>query len=168
MTPRAPLRPAGFKPVVGELDYAFLSDTPPSFIKRSRYTGRRAEGVRYERKAQVMLKERYGQPYIPSPWLCFSEDGRVRWCQPDGLLLYPRLNRGIILEIKYSHTPRAWWQVRKLYTPVLQKLMPGIEFRACEIVKWFDPAVVFPEPTAFTDDPALMGADAFGIHIWTP
>jgi len=162
-----PPMPKGFKPATN-VDWCFISDAPPAFLRKTRYTGRRAVGIRYERKAQLYLAQRYGGSYMPSPWLCFSTLGDVRWCQPDGLLVYPKLRRVVVVEIKYSHTARAWWQVRKLYIPVLEKLFPGYDFRAVELVKWFDPDVTFPEATAFCPDPALVGSDHFGIHLWTP
>jgi hypothetical protein len=114
------------------------------------------------------MLDRYGDAYTASPWLCFSDGEKTRWCQPDGLLLFPRLRRGIVCEIKYSHTERAWWQVRRLYIPVLQVLLPHIEFRALEIVKWFDPDVRFPEATAFCENPEDAPASAFGIHLIRP
>lgn len=107
---------------------------------------------------------------MPSPWFVFAQEGysRPRWCQPDGLLLDLYAGRIVIVEIKYQHTPDAWWQVRQLYQPVVRSAFgPDWDIRACEVVKWYDPAIGFPEPVALAKDPALV-RDTFGVHIWKP
>ena len=83
---------------------ARLALNPPPFIHQRRYTGRRAQGVAYERKVQQLLLDNYPDTYVPSPWLCFQSEGsnKWRWCQPDGLLV--DIDAGIItcVEVKYS------------------------------------------------------------------
>lgn len=120
---------------------------------------------------QDFLLAAFPQSYVPSPWLHFRSESseKWRWCQPDGLLV--DIERGIItcVEVKYSHTENAWWQVRKLYLPVLEKLFPPALWRlqACEVVKWYDSAVVFPEPVELA---AEIGkpSDRFKVHICRP
>lgn len=79
--------------------------------------------------------------------------------------------RGVIhvVEIKYSHTSDAWWQLRRLYVPVLQRIFPQNlwDFEVCEIVRWFDPAVAFPEPWKLVDNP-MKRSNAVKIHIFNP
>lgn len=168
--------PSGFRPA-GEVVVAKIPPYGPPFLRKRRYTGARAEGVRYEAKVQEYLLDRYPGQYLPGPWLHFAErivgseraEFAWRWCQPDGLLV--DLEGGIItvIEVKRSHTSDAWWQVRHLYTPVLRKLFPEAlwTFRAVEVVKWFDPATSFPEKTQLCPE-LLLAPPNFGIHIWRP
>lgn len=158
--------PQGFKPAGRVLSANFCQ--PPA-LRKKRYTGRRLEGVRYERKVHAYLEDFYGERYLPSPWLRFFTGGAWRWCQPDALLL--DLARGIItiVEVKYQHTSDAWWQVRQLYEPVLRQMFPADlwTFEVCEVVKWYDPAVVFPEKTVLAQE-VCMSHSAFKIHIYRP
>lgn len=142
---------------------------PPPFIRRRRYTGRRAVGVSYERKAQAHLEYLFPETYVPSPWLYFKSAGssKFRWCQPDGLII--DVLRGIVtcVEIKHSHTSDSWWQTRKLYLPVLQKIFPADlwELQVCEVCKWYDVAIDFPEPIELTTD-VDRPSRKFKVHIW--
>lgn len=162
--------PERLKPV-GIISVARLSSTPPPFVRKRRYTGRRAEGIRYERKVQAHLMYEFPDTYVPSPWLHFREEGatKFRWCQPDGLIV--DTVRGIITccEIKYSHTSDAWWQTRKLYMPVLAFLFPAPrwDIQVCEIVRWYDAAVAFPEPIELASEPSRP-SKKFKVHICHP
>jgi hypothetical protein len=165
MTPPSHFTPAG------EVTYARLMLTDPPFLRKKKYTGRRAAGVRYEKKVHEHLLFLYPDTYVPGPWIYFRANGssQHRWCQPDGLIF--DVPRGIItcVEVKYSHTSDAWWQVKKLYLPVLRKIFPEDLWRlqVCEVVKWYDPATFFPEPTRMTVD-ITHPTDKFKVHIWRP
>lgn len=107
--------------------------------------------------------------YIPSQWWRFSACGDVRWCQTDGLRLDLREGRAIIYEIKYQHTPDAWFQLRELYEPVVgAALGPAWSIQLVEVVKWYDPATFFPERTAMCADPLQAPVGRIGVHIWAP
>jgi hypothetical protein len=138
-------------------------------VRNVRRTGRRAAGIRYEQRVQDHFTELFDGFYVPGPWFCFGEAGRAnpRWCQPDGLLFQPRHQLITILEIKYQHTPDAWWQLKTLYYPILAVAFPPNlwRFAFCEVVKWHDPAVAFPEPYRLTPSPAALSPGAFGVHI---
>lgn len=134
-------------------------------------------GVIYERKVQAHLLERFAHLYHPSPWFTFWDSGGTpgresrRWCQPDGLLLDPWLGTIIICEIKYQHTSDAWWQLRRLYLPVVRAAFPATlwSISCLEIVKWYDPATLFPEPTVLLYDPSLRTPrlnGCIGVHIF--
>lgn len=159
--------PQGFRPAGRVLSANFA--LPPA-IRKKRYTGRRLEGVRYERKVQDYLSSFYGDRYIPSPWLRFfpaGEKAQWRWCQPDGILIDLPRGRITIVEVKYQHTADAWWQVRHLYLPVLQVMFPAShwEFDFCEVVKWYDPATLFPEKVVLAQE-VSMRHPSFKVHIW--
>lgn len=164
--------PRGFRsaPPPSDLQWARAAQESPAFAKRPLPRGRRRAGILYERKAQEYLHDRFGLRYIPSPWLLFQ--GKVsdplRWCQPDGLLI--NLPRGhiTVLEIKYQHTPDAWWQLTHLYLPILQKLFPLWTLSRCEVVKWYDPAQAFPQRVILTHALEGLSPEEFGVHIWKP
>ena len=164
--PKLLIPPAEFKPAGRVLAAGF---SYPPFLRRRRYTGRRAEGVRYEKKVQAYLLSTYAEKYVDSPWLRFYSGGKWRWCQPDGLLIDLPAGTITIVEVKYQHTPDAWWQVRQLYQPVLQVLFPERlwTFHACEVVKWYDPAVLFPERVVLAQDVGMYHP-SFKVHIWHP
>jgi hypothetical protein len=138
----------------------------PSWKKPQRYEGIRAVGVKYERKAQRELMASLGQDYIASPWIYFRGSLGWRWCQPDGLLIDVARGLITIVEIKLTHTTRAWWQCRKLYEPVLRAMFPLHLWRICvvEVVRYFDPATWFPEHVKLTPRVDAGYAD-FGVHI---
>ncbi|MDE0330999.1 MAG: hypothetical protein OXL41_03955 [Nitrospinae bacterium] len=152
--PKRSLRPPrNFFPA-GAVEFAELALETPPFIKRQRHTGVRAQGVRYERKAQGFL-ERQSVCYVPGPWLRFAARGdrKLRWCQPDGLYFDFGAGRITVVEIKYKHTELAWWQIRQLYGPVVAALFPGWAIGALEVCHWFDPAVGFPEAVCNVGQP---------------
>lgn len=161
-----PPPPSRFTPAQNILRAEFT--TPPA-LRQKRYTGRRAQGVRYEKLVQEHLIWRYGDLYLPSPWLKFFSAGKWRWCQPDGILFVPQRGTLVIVEVKYQHTPDAWWQVRHLYQPVLQRMLPPThwKYEVCEIVKWYDAAVVFPEKVVLAQEVDMPHQD-FKVHIWKP
>jgi len=162
--------PSAFHPA-GRVVAARVSATPPPFIRTRRYRGRRADGVRYERLVQAHLLGEYPQTYVAGPWLHFRSESsdKWRWCQPDGLLI--DVERGIItcVEVKYSHTANAWWQTRELYLPVLAHLFPIPLWRlqVCEVVKWYDPSVVFPEQVELAAEVGRP-SEKFKVHICRP
>ena len=162
-----PPAPQGFKPAGRVLAAEFCLST---HVRRKRYTGRRLEGVRYERKVHEYLAMILPGRYAPSPWVKFFSAGSCwRWCQPDGLVIDPRKGRITIVEVKYQHTPDAWWQVKHLYLPVLQLIFPPQlwEYDLCEIVKWYDPSVIFPEPVVLAHEVDMIHS-RFKVHIWKP
>lgn len=162
------LPPASFRGVQpGEVHAARFS--PPPNLRKRQYTGRRLAGIKYERKVHLHLSALYGDLYLASPWLSFRVDNRLRFCQPDGLLFLPPEGRLILVEVKYQHTADAWWQTRHLYGPVLQSIFPAAlwALEACEVVKWYDPAVRFPEQLVLANE-INMKTPAFKVHIWKP
>jgi hypothetical protein len=165
-----PTPPLDFNPVT-KCTWAEYSDTPPEFIRSVRRRGRRYLGIKYERKAQAHLRDVYGDCYLPSQWVRYrgAADDRVRWCQPDGVLVDRSAMALTIVEIKYNHTEVAWWQMFKLYLPVLEKLFEGYgyEFRCVEVCKWFDPAVRCPQKPKLRDRLENVQKDEFAVHIWS-
>jgi hypothetical protein len=67
----------------------------------------------------------------------------VNWCQPDGLLEVNNLL--IIVEIKVNFSSDAWWQLRKLYEPVVKCALKPSRLALAIVCRSFDPVVPFPE-----------------------
>lgn len=73
------------------------------------------------------------------------------------------------MEIKYQHTPDAWFQLKELYLPVIKvALGPAWQLGLMEVVKWYDPATFFPERIALCADPLRPPLGRIGVHIWCP
>lgn len=140
--------PRRFQAAVGVRQARFTSQPP--FIRRGRSRGRFAVGVRYERDVQELLGlHALGQvelEHVSGPWIEFIDrNGKPRWCQPDALLINKTARTCLIAEVKYQHTADAWWQLKHLYGPVLEKIYPAHRLGFVEIVHWFDPLTPWPE-----------------------
>jgi len=160
-----PPKPSRFLPAVEPRQARFAETSPPFIKQRQRHRGRRATGIRYETKVQRILGERYGN-YIASPWLTFVDvSGRLHWCQPDGFLIDIKKGQIIIIEMKIKHTSDSWWQLWYLYLPVMKAIFPTFEFRVLEVVKWFDPQVVFPDFCMTENILYPPKAPHTGVHI---
>ena len=162
--------PPRFKLVKNAVSPRFCE--PPSFatgVAKRGGRGKRAEGVRYESKVQEHLCDFYGDAYLPGPWLQFYDPDQ-RICQPDGILF--DFERGVItlIEIKLRHCTDAYWQLRKLYQPVLRGMFPASlwDIRCIEIVRWYDPCVVWPERHIMRENVCGAVSGVIGVHIYNP
>lgn len=167
-----PPAPKSFK-APGRIQWARFALTPPKFFRVRRFSGRRLAGLKYEQKAQDMLSERFPEQYVPGPWLYFLNDSGAHWCQPDGILIDVKAGVIVIVEMKYQHTTDAWWQMRELYQKVLMSIFPESlwTFKVLEVVKWYDPAVRWPERICLLAKPEAafsIPSTSTGVHIWTP
>jgi hypothetical protein len=122
---------------------------------------------------QAHLLELLPDRYVPGPWLYFSAEHGVQWCQPDGLIIDLKGGKIVIVEMKYQHTTDAWWQMRHLYLPVLRHIFPEAlwDFKLLEVVKWYDGMLQWPEPTRLVAHPLdalTIPGTSTGIHIWKP
>lgn len=128
------------------------------------------KGWLYELKVNKKLLDEYGfVRYIPSQWFKFQFFGqRLQFCQTDGLLFTPKQQKVLIVEVKYKHTPDAYWQIEDKYLPVLRWLFPDWEVSTVEIVKWYDPSTQFPTSVVLRKDLLAVKPNEFGVHILTP
>jgi len=135
-------------------------------------TAAQKAGKRYERKVLSMLGKTFGSGLLPQPWFRFEdENGKLRYCQPDAI--YMSENFSAVFEVKIRLVEDAWWQLRKLYAPVVKKAYKVYNLNLFVICKYVDPAVPFPEDynsvsslTALKPD----GWDCARINMlqWTP
>lgn len=164
-----PLRPKGFREPK-DMKAAWLTATGPKFAtKRTRLTGARALGVKYEKKVHEELIRQYPGFYVSNPWFKFIDGYGMRWCQPDGLLIDAAQGLIVIVEVKYQHTGEAWWKLNKLYLQVVRQFFGELwEYRCIEIVRWYDPSVIFPLSKLTEKVHLTPPCPQVGVHIWKP
>lgn len=102
-------------------------------------------GLAFETKVSDVLDAIYDVDYRPHPAILYEDRGRLRRAIPDGIL---RIGRTlVVIEVKLSHTERAWWQLRKVYIPLLSRLTASdVKVIGVEICRNFDPDTKWPEP----------------------
>jgi hypothetical protein len=134
--------PRGFRPVTAGVQNVRFGGTVPV---SSGHTPAQRAGLAFETKVHDVLAAIYGVDYRPHPAILYEDRGRLRRAIPDGVL---RLgNTAMVVEVKLTHTDRAWWQLRRLYIPLLRHLTkPGVLVVGVEICRSFDPDLKWPEP----------------------
>lgn len=160
-----------FKPA-GSVRRAEWTQRPP-WIKQHRLTGRFAQGMKYERQVRehlaLLVLGQAALDYREGPWIVFWNDYGRRFCQPDALLLDQSNRVCIVYEVKYQHCVDAWFQLRELYCPVVQRLLPGWTVGLMEICHWHDPQVVFPQAYSLTRSPLrIPKANEVAVCIFNP
>lgn len=141
--------PPGFRAAEG-VQSAWLIGEGPFGCTPRRISGSAAQraGKRYERKALAYLAGVLGRSFAPSRWFRFYDGTKLRYCQVDGLL---RDDEGIVIfEVKVSFTADAYWQLRKLYEPVVRCALAPKRVQLVVVCRSFDPAIAFPEPYEHT------------------
>lgn len=168
-------RPKGFKPALGVVEAGFLNRLPPKGLRGRANTASQKAGKRYEARALEHLALLFPKMQA-QPWLEFTDLHGRRLCQPDALAAQASFAGSsepevLIFEIKLGHNIMAYWQLRRLYQPVISILYPDCKIRVCEIVKSFDPAVPWPEEVALCmgfEELHEVPADRFAVWQWRP
>lgn len=160
--------------------FACFTQTRPKFTETSlsSFTRAQREGLRYEKKVHTYLEKlladnnRNDFEIKISPWAMYRLQGdlssKIRFCQPDVVLISKTLDKVILVEIKYQHTNEAWKQLRLLYEPVLKFLYPSYSIACLEICRWFDPHVPFGEHYYYSEHPLSAHDNQLGVHIFHP
>lgn len=163
-----------------DVSFAQFTKDRPKFTENPLITLTRAqkEGLRYEKKAHDYLKDlllaNKDQNFEIkiSPWIIFrcgnDPRTRIRFCQPDAVLISNDKSKIILTEIKYQHTSDAWRQLRLLYEPVLKFMFPFSSIACVEICRWFDPHTPFPEQFYYNEHPLQAVSEKLGVHIFRP
>lgn len=131
--------PPRFRPLLGPTNEIQLRAVP--YRRAEGITGSQKAGLRYEEHVQNVLQTKFSN-YMPGPYLHFKDRGVVRTAQPDGVLLFD--DYLFIFEVKYTHCPEAWWQLEKLYAPLLRQLFPSRTVGLVEVCRSYDPSTPFP------------------------
>ena len=154
-----------YKPLL-KLNWVQFRDKPPFNLPPPK-TRAQKKGVSYEQKVHDRLSKLYGLNYVPSQWVHYGNGGETHWAQFDGLLFLDDPGRICLLEVKYSHTAEAYWQLENCYLPLARRLFAasGREICVCEIVKWYDCAVSFPCTPILRDSLLDLQPGEFSVHI---
>lgn len=160
--------PLGFRAAEGVRSAWLVGEGPFGRTPRRGDTPARRQGLRYEKEVLAHLSDRLGVGFRPSPWFKFTTGEGLRYCQPDGLFTH---KEGVVIfECKYTFTSDAWWQLRKLYEPVVCAALKCNRVDHVVICRKFDPATVFPEPTQRTQllDGWHAALHSIGVYEWKP
>ena len=107
-------------------------------------------GLRFQRKAEKWIKRSYGDAAHIGEWIEYVDASGQRWCQPDAWVVGQR--RLAVFEVKVNHSELAWWQLTKLYAPLLSQLY-GMPVVPIELVRSYDPLGGFtPEQLCFSEE----------------
>ena len=162
-------RPSAF---IGLRHLQYATFDPYYFrLPKGTYTGARLEGMNYERKVHQLFSDRYcaearGPVYVPAMWIRYVDTMRSYYAQPDGLIVDLRRSFITIIEIKLKHTLNAYFWLRELYEPLIRHIFGNSwKYAVCEVVKWFDASLRWPEPLRMTGDPSALIVNEFGLHI---
>ena len=153
-------------PPLGNLEWVSKVSHPPFTPRTKSRIAKFSRGLKYEQIVHTRLSELYDKEFQPGPWFCYKSeaDERRKYCQLDGIL--SRADGSLVLlEVKYNHTPDAYFQLNNLYLPVVRKLYPTVDMALCEVVKWYDPATVFPSPVQLLPRIHEAKAGVFSVHI---
>jgi len=125
----------------------------------------RIAGLKYERGFLEYLRKKWS-PVTIHPHIHFRDDGAYRTAIPDGIAFTP--NGVVVFEVKSQHMPEAWWQLEKLYMPIISAAFPDTEVRGIEVVKIYDPQIKWPgQYVLYNDlDDAIMGSSHLGVLKW--
>lgn len=164
--PFAPLQPPlGFVPAI-RVSSATRRGVGPFKASRGNSAAQKA-GLRYEKKVKAFLERSFGPLFISGPWFEFVDQSERRWCQPDGIVVEESLIT--IVEIKYSWCALAWWQLVRLYAPVVGRAYNRPTRLIC-ITRSFDPSTICPaHPYLMTGlgDNRFLFSDV-GVLKWKP
>jgi hypothetical protein len=165
--------PPKFHAPVGTIKHVSIRPRD-SYFKASGKTAAQKAGLAYEEKVQEYLVGTLSKCYLPAPYVDFKDATGPRTCIPDGILF---TSSGLVIfEIKSQHMPEAWWQLRRLYEPVLRCYLNTYGIRPdlflLEICKSYDPQMPFPErPTLVYDIQSFLDTakdKEFGVFRWKP
>lgn len=112
--------------------------------------------------------------FIPGPWFRYRVDGHPKWlyAQPDGLLFDFYKQLVVIVEMKYNHCSEAYFQMFDKYIPIVNHWLNARErlweLACCEMVYWYDRAVVTPKEVTLRKFPHQARPGEMAVHIWRP
>lgn len=162
-----PPPPAYLKLPCGEITAAqrHLGGSPHA-QKRSRSSGAQKAGLAYQRRVgEVLTVARPPSDLDCGPWFWYVDSsGRRSYCQPD-FLLHLASGKLAVVEVKIRWTSDAWWQLRKLYLPVLQRVFPGRALLPLVICRSYDPSVRIAEEVSLIEGWEELSASSFSVMV---
>lgn len=149
-------------------------DGVPRFAQGKRAKrGAKGQGLRYEAQVHAWAKREFGDFFIPGPWFSYRtrfSPNLWNYAQMDGLLFDFRRGQITIIEVKYSHTADAYFQLVDKYLPLARKFFGEKvwSFATVEVVFWYDKAVSFPTEVKLRKDIRLVQPRELAVHICRP
>lgn len=132
--------PKGIKLVKG-LNYVRTIEEPQFARTHGNVKGNKRKGLLYQERVvnelDLILPSKWEA--VPGLWFEFTDASGHRYAQTDWIGF--DWNRGLICiaEIKLSRVPQAWWQLNRLYRPLIEKLFPQFEVAMLEIASNVQP-----------------------------
>lgn len=122
-------------------------------------------GLAFESKVHDVLEAIYDVDYRRSPAVLYEDRSGLHRIIPDGIL---KINdRLVIVEVKLRHCERAWWQLERVYKPILRTLaLPGTPVQCVEIVRSYDPDETFPGPHTVVTSLHRLPPVSIGVLQW--
>jgi hypothetical protein len=161
--------PPHFRPLIST-PFNVRPNYDNDYVRQRGNSAAKESGLRYESQVQEFLLSHFSDRYTPSPYFHFQDGNLHRTIIPDGLLVDPSTSArtAILVEIKFSHMADAWWQMEKLYKPVLQVLYPHLRISCLEICRQYDPASPFPCLYEFVEDleEFVRRPSPWGVFRW--
>lgn len=101
-------------------------------------------GLKYEAAFHTVAAALWGDTYrtFTRTQFSFMDTNGWRTCRPDGILALD--DCWYLFEVKIRHTADAWWQLHRLYIPMLKALGITKPIIPVEVCRSFDPMVDFP------------------------
>lgn len=125
--------------------------------------GAKGLGLAYEQRVHDVLGAIYNEAYWPHPAMLYQDGSGLRRAIPDGVL---KSGKGVILiEVKYTHCELAWWQLNKLYLPLLTHVYK-VPITCVEICHSYDPEVEFPVAHALVESLHKVPLGITGVMQW--
>lgn len=164
--------PSDFHPS-GHVLWAKFVDSGPAFSSDCATSYLQESGRKHEKRALVHLEELARATTLEfraGPWLryCGAAPRSIpRYCRPDALIFNHSSQHCTIVEIKLSHCERAWWQLWKLYHPVLRAALPEFRFSCVELVRYVARPVTDYNFKLISDPLQQLPLRATGLYIFS-
>lgn len=136
-------RPKKFKAVRGLKTVRTIIE--PQFAKtHGAPAGVKGKGLRFEAQVcssfDTILPDHWVG--IPGLWFQFEDATGERFAQADWIGINTRDMYICIVEVKLSRVPQAWWQLNKLYKPLVEAVFKDWDVAMVEVVSKFNNVVV--------------------------
>ena len=102
-----------------DLRWARELDERPKCIPKGRPRGVKKLGVRYERAFGEAVVRRFPEAKL-AQWFEFEDANGHGYCQTDVLVEFG--NVVVVVECKLTHVLQGYVQLRKLYTPIVERV----------------------------------------------
>lgn len=152
--------PRGFRPPGRNFSNVRFGGTVPYHGPKR---GAKGLGLAYEQKVHDVLLAIYGASYKPHPAMLYDDRTGLRRAIPDGLL--QTATGHVLVEVKYTHCELAWWQLNRLYLPLLSHVLRG-PIVAVEICRSYDPEISFPHAHELVTSLHKVPVGVTGILVW--